>query len=400
MAGWVAAKWDRSASIDMLCMSLPGLAGRWLNLRIPLMSIDHSWVSKRRTWGAAMSVITWSLQALALGCHPARRHDGQHWLPTDKRRMHSSGAPLAFRGALCQVTGDWKAYKELFRVPQFNETAGCCYKCRVVPTGIRDTGAGAQWRQDRLDHWSFIARLNAQGLDHSPLFSAPGFRLPIVRLDWLHVMDLGVCADWLGQFFRFVLRKFDGQTDATRIAALWHQVQHLYTVYPPFAKLDNLTLNMLSPAARAPKLRCYGSESRGLIPVARHLAEELLDQADPLEQAVHQATIELALCCRAAATGAHTAAHSRRFAGLYAALENRAPESFRIKPKLHFMQELCEMEDGRPMTHSTYREEEFGGSVAALGRRLGGHNTAASVGTHTLLKFCARHKVPCVGAED
>lgn len=396
----VAAKWDRSASIDMLCMSFPGLAGRWNKLRIPLMSIDHVWVAKQKTFDAALAVVAWSLQALALGCHPSLRHDGRPWLPTDKRRKQRSRMPLPFRGALCQFTGDWKAYKELFRVPQFNENAGCCYKCRIVPDGIRETGPNAPWRRDRLDHWGFLARLRQHGLQASPLFSAPGFRVPIIRLDWLHVMDLGVCADWLGQLFRFLLPKFDGRNDKARIAGLWRRIQALYVVYPPFAKLDNLTLNMLSPNAPAAKLRCYGSESRGLIPVAQHLAEEMLNPADPVEQTVRKATADLAGCCRAASVGAPTADCSRRFATLWVALERHLPETFRIKPKLHFMQELLEMEDGRPMAHSTYREEEFGGSVAALGRRLGGHNTAASVGTQTLLRFCARHKVPRIDLHD
>eukprot|EP00974_Lingulodinium_polyedra_P002119 198667-Lingulodinium_polyedra.AAC.1 len=75
------------------------------------------------------------------------------------------------------------------------------------------------------------------------------------------------------------------------------------------------------------------------------------------------------------------------------------PESFHIKPKLHFLQELCEMDaDARPMACATYREEEFGGAVAAFGRRLGGQNSAASVGAQVLLKFCARHRVPAIGA--
>eukprot|EP00974_Lingulodinium_polyedra_P026391 2545776-Lingulodinium_polyedra.AAC.1 len=43
----VAAKWDRSASIDMLTMSLPGLGGRWAGLRIPICTMDHSWVAKQ-----------------------------------------------------------------------------------------------------------------------------------------------------------------------------------------------------------------------------------------------------------------------------------------------------------------------------------------------------------------
>lgn len=66
---------------------------------------------------------------------------------------------------------------------------------------------------------------------------------------------------------------------------------------------------------------------------------------------------------------------------------------------MHLFQELCEMQEAtepmtRPSMHWTYREEEFGGTVAGLGRRMGGPNTAASVGEQVIVKFCALHRLP------
>ena len=61
------------------------------------------------------------------------------------------------------------------------------------------------------------------------------------------------------------------------------------------------------------------------------------------------------------------------------------------------MQDMCEMAGHTSIgSTSTYRDEEFGGTVVAMGRRRGGHNTAASVGSQTLLKCCARFQVPRV----
>ena len=60
--------------------------------------------------------------------------------------------------------------------------------------------------------------------------------------------------------------------------------------------------------------------------------------------------------------------HSRRFASLFVALEQRTT-TFGIRPKLHMFQELCEMTVGsRPAAHWTYRDEDFGGSLVALAK--------------------------------
>ena len=119
-----------------------------------------------------------------------------------------------------------------------------------------------------------------------------------------------------------------------------------------------------------------------------------------MEHTIKLAMQNLAHCYQCLSHTADDAAsrlrdHSRLFASLVVALEQASPQEFRVKPKLHLFQELNEMQPGaRPAKHWTYRDEDFGGSVAGLGRRLGGHKTPKSVGWQVLKKFSARYKLP------
>ena len=53
---------------------------------------------------------------------------------------------------------------------------------------------------------------------------------------------------------------------------------------------------------------------------------------------------------------------------------------WRLKPKLHMMQELCELQTDNPSQNWTYQDEDFGGSMAACARVRGGSATAKVVG--------------------
>ena len=113
-------------------------------------------------------------------------------------------------------------------------------------------------------------------------------------------------------------------------------------MHPPFAKLDNLTPNMMGLGTNRTahgKLRCYGSECRGLIPIAAHIVEEVLGEVnDEVVQTVRQATLRLASLYLKTSDGAPLAEDSRRLAVLWVALERRRPNEFHIEPKLHLMQ--------------------------------------------------------------
>ena len=137
----VPTKWDRSASVEVLSMNLPGLDpdGPYGNLRIPLFSILKSLLSTN-TWHDIFGIIQWSFMCLWRGFCPQERHDKTPFShPSDKAqqswadRRALEGSPLPARGALVQFRADWKAWKEVFSFPAWNEGSGCCWKCNVLP---------------------------------------------------------------------------------------------------------------------------------------------------------------------------------------------------------------------------------------------------------------------------
>eukprot|EP00971_Amphidinium_carterae_P204385 4055811-Amphidinium_carterae.1 len=73
---------------------------------------------------------------------------------------------------------------------------------RTSPTShdrIRECSLTAPWRQaeNRLSHDALRAQLlEKQRL--SPIWSFPGFKSRCFRMDWLHVMDIGVAAYFYG----------------------------------------------------------------------------------------------------------------------------------------------------------------------------------------------------------
>ena len=67
---------------------------------------------------------------------------------------------------------------------------------------------------------------------------------------------------------------------------------------------------------------------------------------------------------------------------------------FKVIPKLHLLQELCEMSDINPSLTWCYRDEEFGGSLAAISRIRGGANRASNVAKQVLSRFIAGHRLP------
>ena len=301
---------------------------------------------------------------------------------------------------MAEVRGDWACFKSTFRLPAWNELAGCCWRCGVTPPGIRECSSSASWRRQELTHWDLCQRILGQGRTLSPLFTAPAFRSSCILLDWLHCVDQGVAADFLGNLFWFCLNKFPGATKEEQNRELWTQIQNYYRVNQVDSRYDGWTLKMLRKSgASPPKLRGRAGKVRGLVSFGLQLAQDMLSDADPLEASVKQCAVHLHACytCLAAASfdSAVLKEQSRRFCLLYVALEARHPDNstWRVKPKLHLFQHLCES-GSRPSMCWTYRDEDFGGSVARMGRRRGGKNTPQSTAKSVLLRFCAKHRLP------
>ena len=124
-------QWDRSESIDVISMSLPG-SKEFRNLRVPLLALPHSRVCPE-TWQDVFAIIKWSLIVLATGHWPQERHDGSPWEKSDNCRRKAR--PI-LQAALVEVRQDWKFAAEVFGFPAHNTGTGCCWACTCTPAQV------------------------------------------------------------------------------------------------------------------------------------------------------------------------------------------------------------------------------------------------------------------------
>ena len=133
-ADGVPCQWGRDQTVELVCLNLPGLPTTMEEhkLRLPITGLMKASMSTN-TWHDIFEVIAWSFRLMATGAYPAARHDGTAWLKSDFHRAKQASADLGYRSALVQMRADWGCWKHVFGFPQFNEKAGCCWRCHVTP---------------------------------------------------------------------------------------------------------------------------------------------------------------------------------------------------------------------------------------------------------------------------
>ena len=373
--------------------------------RIPFSGISKMYTCKcgclgRHTFDDMLEVFVWSLRALLCGTHPAVGPRNEPL--TDAALLKVSGAKLQCPPALlCQVRGDWPFLKQLFSVPVWNNFCICwlCYADKDERS-YKDGRSNAKWRARRKQWYEFFQELRAKGLSPSPLFSAPGFQLFMIVLDWLHIVDLGIAQDLIGCFFHECIR-LPGQTKAANLKALWVRLREFYRTAKASCRLDNLTEEMFEKPGKSPKLRAKGGETRQLIPFAAALSEELAQNT----QSQHWRNVagvlqRLFACCKhidAAKFNAEAlATSSRELCILWSALEEEASTNGKLlwvkKPKVHLFQELCEYQAcnlGTPEQFWTYRDESWCGHMSIAAKRRGGQKHASTVPERLLNRYRA-----------
>ena len=293
--------------------------------------------------------------------------------------------------------------KELFALPQHNEVNGICFRCPCTPATMREVGLSASWTQRHYDDWSFMTRFLMQGRLVSPVFGIPCFKPGnVIRLDWLHVVDLGVAADTAGQILWQVQLRLPGSNVAERLKALFLEMKGFYGESHSPDQLNTLTETMIRKDSRAaPKLKAKGAEVRKLIPFLVEIANRyLVDPAKPEDEAQRKCVRHL-LDCYEALTEPYSRDDlmlaGRLFASQAVALEAYFDDgvTWRTKPKMHLFMHLIESH-ANPSTIWCYRDEDYGGAAANAVRMKGGWNTAPSSSQQVLDKFRAKHQLPCI----
>lgn len=193
------------------------------NIRVPLVSINKKFVVKQQTFDDIFEILAWSCTCLSTGSMPTCRHDATPWTQLDSSRKIAVGQAIGCQGVLAEVRGDWACFKDTFRFPGWNTTAGCCWRCTATPQEVRQCGLEAPWRQpsERLGHWGLMQRILESGKSISPLFACPCINTSCFTIDWLHVADLGVAPYFLGNIFMMLLPKLAGTSQKERVQALF-----------------------------------------------------------------------------------------------------------------------------------------------------------------------------------
>ena len=78
--------WDRTESLEVFALNLPGLGNEFKTLRIPITALSKKNVANASTFDDIFEVVAWSLRHCALGVYPQARHDGRPWRHSDKLR--------------------------------------------------------------------------------------------------------------------------------------------------------------------------------------------------------------------------------------------------------------------------------------------------------------------------
>ena len=306
------------------------------------------------------------------GTWPAVRHDGSPHLDETSQKM--AGKPLGLRGLLVEVRCDWAALKEVWDFPSWR-SRHFCWQCKATRDNYKVTHLGATWRTELLDHWDFLRLLQRNGGVLNPLLGCPMVSASIFKLDWLHVCDQGITQRFIASVFSLWLEHQRGSAKEN-LEALWLKLQEWYEMHAVEDGLQNLTTKMLKSSDNGfPKLRGSAAVVRKLVPFARELCGEL-DQGSAEVRNCSLAAGLMVDCYEAlreenAAALEAQPSNSRKLATLLVLLESLNETRFHCTPKLHLFQHLAES-GSLPSRCWTYRDEDFGGSAAAVSRRRGG----------------------------
>ena len=169
--------------------------------------------------------------------------------------------------------------------------------------------------------------------------------------------------------------------------------------------LQGLTILMIKQQGKSPKIRCKAAQARHLIGFASLVAQQLHDrwQSDHTRLVLQVATCleQLQLVMDKAWDPEVARALSVQVATGFVKLNQEALgelklgaklQRWRVKPKLHMMQELLEYQAislGNPRGFWEYLDEDFVGIISTLALKKGGANTHLACSNNVISRYKA-----------
>jgi hypothetical protein len=125
----IPCNYDRTESVVMISINLPGCTGANGRMRIPLFAMPD-WAIGPNTLDDVMTVVAWSMRHALAATKPCARHDGSHWNEKeDASRAKDDAYAMPIPATMVQSRADWDWMGKCFHMPFHNVKLGCCWLC-------------------------------------------------------------------------------------------------------------------------------------------------------------------------------------------------------------------------------------------------------------------------------
>lgn len=170
---------------------------------------------------------------------------------------------------------DWLAKRVKLKNFSPNSARPCALcTCNRTDTPFKEFGETARWMG------TILCPPQPRASDF-PGFSIPGVTIFTVRVDSMHVLDLGIIAHLVGNMLFHLV--FDaglpGGRTQLRVLHLWGRIRHFYTVRNTANRISKLEVQMFckhdAPRTSFPCSRLKAAENRDLVPVLQDILREL-----------------------------------------------------------------------------------------------------------------------------
>ena len=283
------------------------------------------------------------------------------------------------------------------QLPKSWRKSGICMKCTAATANFKNVASNFQ----KLGHGDFIDRHLDLKRPISTIYSVPLFLTSNFKLDWLHVVDLGVTLDCLGNCFHYLLPRL-GKNASEQLPHLLLLIKQYYMAHDIKDGINNLTAGMIraSPSV-SPKLKVKRAEARSVVGFAKELVEKYCDEPQAFDSGVKWVVVCLNQCHDLGLHRESFHAPSFQRAARSFLLQKKSLEEamgtgshlWILKPKFHMMFELAQTGNCPAMSWN-YRDEEAGGTLARMSRSRGGLQNPWSVSSRCLQRFCCDYDVP------
>ena len=259
---------------------------------IPKRVVCACGCSGRHTFQGAWDVLVWCFEALLTGVMPSVRHDGIPFAESkfkgDQERAARARTQEKFplRAGVIRKRGDWDWLKQGLGLQGWRDGKRVCWKCDCTKDCMRDFGPRAQWKESFFSHTSFLTDMYMTNRFVMPLLRLPGFMIDYVLPDLMHCGDLGVILYALGNTAWELFKKMGGvyhRPDGVlgNLMAMIDCTRKLHHIPKPFNKL---TIGMVRPQSKKPKLKVKAAEARYALKVFRHMLPKFFPAESPREK--------------------------------------------------------------------------------------------------------------------